>query len=102
MVDLSTARALPLSLRASVEPRFLDAMGHMNVAWYVHLFDRGIWSFFGRHGLDEQYLHGAQRGMFAVEENLRYLSELREADALQVYTGVLETRPKTLRLLQYM
>ena len=102
MVDLLRARSLELTVAALVEARFLDGMGHMNVAWYVHLFDRGIWTFFGRHGLDEQYLHGAQRGMFALEENLRYLSELREGQALHVYTGVLELRPKTLRLLQYM
>lgn len=102
MVDLLQARVLELTVEAEVEPRFLDAMGHMNVAWYVHLFDRGIWTFFGRHGLDERYLHGAQRGMFALEESLRYLSELREAQPLEVYTGVLEVRPKTLRLQQYM
>jgi len=102
MIDLSRARALELTLEARVEPRFLDAMGHMNVAWYVHLFDRGIWEFFGRHGLNEQYLERAERGMFALEESLRYLSELREGDALEVHTGVLELRPKTLRLLQYM
>jgi len=102
MIDLSRARALELTVEAEVESRFLDAMGHMNVAWYVHLFDRGIWTFFGRHGLNEQYLQQAKRGMFALEENLRYLSELREGDALDVHTGVLEVRPKTLRLLQYM
>src|SRR6478672_6521254 len=102
MVDLSRARSLELTVEALVEPRFLDAMGHMNVAWYVHLFDRGIWTFFARHGLNESYLQGARRGMFALEENLRYLSELREAEPLQVYTGVLELRPKSLRLLQYM
>lgn len=104
MVDLSLApaKALELTVEAAVEQRFLDAMGHMNVAWYVHLFDRGIWAFFARHGLDERYLEGAERGMFAVEENLRYLSELREAEPLEVYTGVLEVKPKTLRLLQYM
>ena len=102
MIDLSQARALELTVEAVVEPRFLDAMGHMNVAWYVHLFDRGIWTFFERHGLDPQYLQGAGRGMFALEESLRYLSELREGDPLDVHTGVLEVRPKTLRLAQYM
>lgn len=104
MIDLllASAKALELTVEAQVEPRFLDAMGHMNVAWYVHLFDRGVWTFFGRHGLDERYLHQAQRGMFALEESLRYLSELRETDPLEVYTGVLEVKPKTLRLLQYM
>src|SRR5882724_9661657 len=90
MIDLSRARALELTVEAEVESRFLDAMGHMNVAWYVHLFDRGIWTFFGRHGLNEQYLQQAKRGMFALEENLRYLSELREGDALDVHTGVRE------------
>lgn len=102
MVELAQARALELTVEAVVEPRFLDAMGHMNVAWYVHLFDRGVWAFFSRVGLDEGYLGQKQRGMFAVEENLRYLSELREGAAVDVHTGLLEVRPKTLRLLQYM
>lgn len=102
MIDLSQARALELTVEAEVEPRFLDEMGHMNVAWYVHLFDRGIWTFFARHGLDSRALRETKRGMFALEDNLRYLSELREGDALDVHTGVLEVRPKTLRLLQYM
>jgi len=102
MIDVSHARALELTVEAEVEPRFLDAMGHMNVAWYVHLFDRGIWTFFEKHGLDPKSVHESKRGMFALEENLRYLSELREGDTLDVHTGALEVRSKTLRLLQYM
>jgi acyl-CoA thioesterase FadM/ketosteroid isomerase-like protein len=102
MVELSQARGLELTVQGVVEPRFLDAMGHMNVAWYVHFFDRGVWGFFGKVGLDDAYLQSKRRGMFAVEENLRYLSELREGEALDVYTGVLEVRPKTLRLLQHL
>jgi YbgC/YbaW family acyl-CoA thioester hydrolase len=102
MVDVSRARDLQLTIEGVVEPRFLDGMGHMNVAWYVHFFDRGVWAFFSKLGLDEAYLQSKQRGMFAVEENLRYLSELREGAALTVHTGLLEARPKTLRLLQYI
>jgi acyl-CoA thioester hydrolase len=102
MVELGEARAAELTVEAVVEPRFLDAMGHMNVAWYVYLFDRGIWEFFERHGLDERYRQRESRGMFALEESLRYLSELREGQALHVHTAALEVRPKTLRLQQYM
>jgi len=102
MVDLSQVQALELTLQAVVEPRFLDSMGHMNVAWYVDLFNRGVWTFFAQHGLDEPYLSRTSRGMFALEENVRYLSELREGEALHVHTGVLELRPKTLRLQQFM
>lgn len=102
MIDLASLRELDLTLDAKVEPHHLDSMGHMNVAWYVDLFNRGVWNFFGLHGLDESYLRGATRGMFALEESVRYLSELREGEALQVYTGVLDVRPKTLRLGQFM
>jgi acyl-CoA thioesterase FadM len=102
MVDLADVFTLELTLEASVEPRYLDSMGHMNVAFYVDLFNRGVWTFFGRHGLDEAYLRASTRGMFALEESVRYLSELREGDALSVYTGVFEARHKTLRLGQYM
>jgi len=102
MIDLSRVRLLELTLEAQVENRYLDSMGHMNVAWYVDLFNRGVWTFFGRYGLDDQYLQASGRGMFGLEESLRYLSELREGEALQVYTGVLEERAKTLRLGQFM
>jgi acyl-CoA thioesterase FadM/ketosteroid isomerase-like protein len=102
MIDLSHARTLELSLQALVEPRFLDGMGHMNVAWYLHLFDQAMWPFFGRHGLDETYLKSSERGMFGLEDQLRYLSELREGDGLEVYSGFLELRAKTLRFVQYM
>ena len=36
---------MPRVLEASAAPRFIDAMGHMNVAWYLHLFDRATWNF---------------------------------------------------------
>ncbi len=102
MIDPSDAHELLLTVEAVVEPRWLDGMGHMNVAGYMVLFDRGIWEFFEQRGIDAEYRRVNGRGMFGLEDNLRYLSELREGDALQVYTGVTEVRPKTLRLLEYM
>jgi acyl-CoA thioesterase FadM/ketosteroid isomerase-like protein len=102
VIDLSDARKLLLTVEAVVEPHLLDGMGHMNVAGYMQLFDRGIWEFFEQRGIDAEYRRVNVRGMFGLEDNLRYLSELREGDALQVYTGVTQVRPKTLRLLEYM
>lgn len=110
MVDLSTASFaaisemsdLELTAEGAVEAKHIDLMGHMNVAWYLHWFDRGIWSFFARHGLDEANLARTRRGCFALEDHIRYLSELREGDELAVYTGVVEVRPKNLRLVQRM
>src|SRR4051812_34308389 len=105
MVDVSEnaaaapeARALELTGEGVVEAHHIDPMGHMNVAWYLHWFDRGIWEFFARHKLDAASLERTRRGCFALEDHVHYLAELREGDRLAVHTGVLEVRPKNLRL----
>jgi acyl-CoA thioester hydrolase len=101
MVDLLPP-GLDLTVDARVESRFLDAMGHMNVAWYTHLFDEGVWTYFERHGLDRGYMQRERRGAFALEETTRYLAEVREGEPLTVHTGLLEVRERTLRLVQVM
>ena len=99
---LGEARALPRTLEASVEPMFIDAMGHMNVAWYVHLFDRATWILFGRLGIDEPYRERARAGMFAVEQHIRYIAELRENDPLHIHSRVLDVQRKSVNLLHVM
>jgi acyl-CoA thioester hydrolase len=101
-LTLEEARALPLLLEATVEPSFIDMMGHMNVSYYVHLFDRATWALFAAMGIDETYRGAAQAGMFAVEQHIRYLHELREGDALQVHSTLLDVQPKTVHLLHAM
>jgi acyl-CoA thioesterase FadM len=100
--SLEEALALELTLQASVEPRFIDDMGHMNVAWYVHLLDRATWALFDRLGIDEGYRRRANIGMFAVEERLRYLGELREGDPLEVRSQLLAVTARSLRLWHVM
>jgi steroid delta-isomerase len=98
MVDLLPVPEFEITVEAVVEPRFIDLMGHMNVAWYAHFFDKAVWAFFVKHGLDEPYFARERRGMFALEQSARYFSELREGDSLAIHSGALEVRDKTLRL----
>ena len=102
MVDLSQPGGFELTVEAEVTADFLDAMGHMNVQWYAHLFDRGVWKYFALHGLDEEYFRREARGMFALEQTARYVSELRQGEPVQVHTALVELGEKTLRLGQRM
>ena len=95
---IEEALALPLALEATVEARFIDDMGHMNVSWYVHLFDRATWALFRRVGIDDEYQRRAHAGMFAVEHHIRYLGELREGDPLEVHGRLLAASPRSVRL----
>ena len=96
--SLEEALALPRLLDAVVEPRFIDSMGHMNVSWYVHLFDRATWAFFQSVGIDPDYRRRAGAGMFAVEHHIRYLSELREGEPLAVHVRLIALGARSLRL----
>jgi acyl-CoA thioester hydrolase len=99
---LEEAVALPLTLSAAVEPRFIDPMGHMNVSHYLYFFDRATWGLFARFGIDEASVRRTSEGMFAVEHHLRYLAELREGDPLEVHSRVLEVQPKSVVIAHAM
>jgi acyl-CoA thioester hydrolase len=101
-LTVTEARALPPSLEAAVEPRFIDVMGHMNVSYYVHLFDRATWALFTALGIDEVYRGENQAGMFAVEQHIRYLHELREGDALRIHSALLDVQAKSVHILHAM
>ncbi len=76
----SPGGALILTYRGAVYPRHLDHMGHMNVQFYVAKFDEAVWHLFDRIGVTPGYIRAHDRGMAAVEMNVRYLKELRAGD----------------------
>jgi acyl-CoA thioester hydrolase len=89
-------------LEAVVSPAFIDGNGHMNVASYVHLFDRATWAVFARVGIDDAYRARTHAGAFAVEQQVRHLAELREGDRVEVRSRVVLARPKSVRLRHAM
>ena len=88
--------------RGTVYPRHLDHMGHMNVQHYVEKFDEGVWHLFAAAGLTPSYLRAQNRGMAAVEMNIRYLREFLAGDLVVVRSGILAVTNKSLRILQQM
>ena len=88
--------------RGTVYPRHLDHMDHMNVAYYVEKFDEGVWHLFAGIGLTPSYMRRENRGMAAVEMNIRYLQELRAGDLIVVRSGITRVGEKSLHLVQEM
>jgi len=101
-LTVDAVRARKLTYEGEVEARFIDHNGHMNVAWYVHIFDRATWALFHSVGIDDAYMAAAGRTMFAVEENLRYFAELKQGDRLAVYTELTLVKPKALHFTHAM
>jgi acyl-CoA thioester hydrolase len=93
---------LILTYRGTVYPRHLDHMGHMNVQYYVAKFDEAVWHLFDRIGVTTDYIREHDRGMAAVQMNIRYLKELGAGDLVSVRSGVLRVGGRSIELVQEM
>lgn len=100
--ELAEVLRHPRTLEATIELRFIDPMGHMNVAWYVHLFDRATWVLLGSLGLDEAHMAREHSGAFAVEQTVRYFAELRLGDRIEIRSAIDELAGKRIRFRHAM
>ncbi len=91
-----------LSYRGTIYPWQCDHIGHMNVMWYVGKFDEASWNFLAQFGLTPSYLRDQQRGLAAVQQNLSYKSEMVAGDIVEVYSHMVEMKPKVIRFIHEM
>ncbi|MBU6499961.1 MAG: acyl-CoA thioesterase, partial [Rhodospirillales bacterium] len=73
----------------AVQPGWIDSNDHMNLAYYVVMFDFGTDSIYAALGLDESYKQATNCGTFAVETHTVYDRELRLGARARVRTQVL-------------
>jgi acyl-CoA thioester hydrolase len=98
-MDLS---ALPITLQAVIPEDYIDAMGHMNVMWYTHLFAKATGSIFRQVGLDRDYYQSHQAGTFALKQFVCYLAEVRIGEEVTIRTRVLGRSERRLHLMHFM
>ena len=95
-------RQLPLSYEGRVESQHLDHMGHMNVMWYTHFFDRAIWNWYETFDFGVEYHTQSGLGSFALEMHTRYLVELRLGEEFQIYIRMLARNAKLFHYILFM
>lgn len=101
-VGMSDLTALPLYHRQTIPKDYLDAMGHMNVRWYMALFDEASWRFFASLGMDEKYYRERRLGGFALKHHIQYLAEVREGQAVAVRTRLLGRSEKRIHFMHFL
>jgi acyl-CoA thioester hydrolase len=79
-----------------VLPDWIDANGHMNIAFYGVVFDRGNYAACDFLGLGEDYVERAEHGVFAAETHILYFRELHLDDLIRVRTQIVSADDKRL------
>ncbi len=83
---------------AQVLPEWIDENGHMNLAFYVTVFDGATDLLWEAIGLGRGYRQATGNGTFAAEIHILYRAELLLGDTALVSTQILGADPKRLHL----
>ncbi len=102
MESVEQIRQLACVYRQEIPETYRDEMGHMNVRWYMAIYDRAAWQLFARFGMDFDYCRRTQTGLFALEQHVRYLAEVLVGDTVAVHARLLSLTAKRLYVVMYM
>jgi len=93
----------PLKLyKDLIVPEWIDYNGHMNVAYYVLVFDRATDEFFDFMGLTAEYRAAGNASAFTAEMHVNYIREVKEGDEVYVTTQLLSYDAKRFHYFHQM
>lgn len=84
-----------------VLPAWIDSNDHMNLAYYVVLFDQATDAIYEKMGLGRDY-RPSGHGTFAVETHTLYAAELLLGDRVRVSSQIVALDDKRLHLAHEM
>jgi acyl-CoA thioester hydrolase len=99
MTDLTK---LPSYHRQTIPADYMDRMGHMNVRYYMAVFDAATWRMFADAGLNESYFSTTENGVFVLKQFIQYLAEVRPGETVAVHTRMLGLTDKRIHLMHFM
>jgi acyl-CoA thioester hydrolase len=95
--------AAPFDLyRDVVRPEWIDHNRHMNMGYYLVVFDFATDEFFRWAGLDDEHRRAHRVTTFCVEAHVTYHREVREGDPLRFTTLLLGHDAKRLHYIHAM
>jgi len=88
--------------REVVRPDWIDHNRHLNMGYYLVIFDRATDAFLSAVGLDEAHRRAEQVTTFCLEAHVTYHREVRAGDALRFTTLLVAHDAKRLHYFHTM
>jgi acyl-CoA thioester hydrolase len=92
----------PPSLHLVVPPSWADSNGHMNMRWYVALFDDAGDELHERMGLTPEFHRLHHSGTVDLEHHTHFLSEVIPGDTVAVYARLVARSAKRVHYLMFL
>ncbi|MFB3854771.1 MAG: thioesterase family protein [Vicinamibacterales bacterium] len=102
-IPLDRVEALaPACFRLEVPGAYGDANGHMNMRWFVAIFDDAGDAIYERLGLTPEYRRELGITTFDLEHHTHFLSEVVPGDTVAVYVRFVGHSAKRFHYLMFM
>jgi acyl-CoA thioester hydrolase len=92
----------PVCLRVTIPETYGDANGHMNMRWYLALFDDAGDSLHERLGLTPEFHRRHGTGTVDLEHHVHYLNEVMPGDRVAVYARLVAHTAKRLHYMMFL
>ena len=93
---------LPITNEATIDEEFLDANRHMNVSWYLHLFNQATGRMYSWMGIDWPQFKSRGSSSFILEGHIRYLDEVLISQHVTLRSRLIARTPKRIHFLHFM
>ena len=102
LVAINKLEEISLYHRETIPSDYLDIMGHMNIRWYMSLYDKATWNLFASHGLDEEYFRERHAGAFALKHFINYFAEVRAGQTVAIRNRLLGRSDRRFHFMHFM
>lgn len=92
----------PACLRFTIPESYRDANGHMNMRWYVAIFDDAGDGLHARIGVTPDYHRRRGTGTVDLEHHTHFLSEVNPGEHVAVYARLVGCSAKRFHYLMFM
>jgi acyl-CoA thioester hydrolase len=97
-----SGEAAMAEIKRTVRREWVDDNGHMNVAYYVLVFDAATEEVLDRFGLGRAYREAANASVFVAEAHVTYEVEVRAGETVVVRSRLLASDPRRFILYHEM
>lgn len=101
-IPLEKITRLPLCMKLRIPAEWADFNGHMNMRWYLAIFDDAGEALHERFGLTAAFHREKGTGTFDLEHHIHFLAEVMPGDDVAVYMRTVALSPKRLHYLLFL
>ena len=101
-IPLEQITALGAVYRQVIPPDYEDENGHMNMRWYLAVYDEAWYPVAARFGVTDAYRRAHQVGGFDLEHHIHFLREVMIGDEIAVYVRLVKRTAKRVHYLMFL